>query len=139
MTMTCCRTAIAIVSTGQLCPPPHALLCVTRLTALDDGAGVLNVVHGTHEVVNRICDHPGIKAVSIVGSNAAGKHVYSRATAAGKRAQVCAPTLTTPRPSPVGLKVFTALDRHLFDATVDCTAVRGSGSLSQTAACAASQ
>ena len=52
-------------------------------------AGVLNVVHGTHDVVNRICDHPDIKAVSIVGSNAAGKHVYSRATAAGKRAQVC--------------------------------------------------
>lgn len=50
-------------------------------------AGVLNVVHGTHDVVTRICDHPSIKAVSIVGSNAAGKHVYTRACGNGKRAQ----------------------------------------------------
>jgi Aldehyde dehydrogenase family len=50
-------------------------------------AGVLNVVHGSYDVVNRICDHPDIKAVSLVGSNAAGKHVYSRACAAGKRVQ----------------------------------------------------
>jgi malonate-semialdehyde dehydrogenase (acetylating) / methylmalonate-semialdehyde dehydrogenase len=45
------------------------------------------VVHGTHDVVNRICDHPDIKAVSLVGSNAAGTHVYSRACATGKRVQ----------------------------------------------------
>lgn len=45
------------------------------------------MVHGSHEVVNAICDHPDIKAVSFVGSNAAGKHIYTRATAAGKRVQ----------------------------------------------------
>ncbi|GMH39454.1 hypothetical protein BSKO_07352 [Bryopsis sp. KO-2023] len=49
--------------------------------------GVLNVVHGAHDVVNRMCDHPDIKAVSIVGSDAAGKHVYQRACANGKRSQ----------------------------------------------------
>jgi malonate-semialdehyde dehydrogenase (acetylating)/methylmalonate-semialdehyde dehydrogenase len=50
--------------------------------------GVLNVVHGTHDVVNRICDHPTIRAVSFVGSDAAGKHIYTRASAQGKRVQV---------------------------------------------------
>jgi hypothetical protein len=50
--------------------------------------GVLNVVHGTHDVVNAILDHPDIRAVSFVGSDAAGRHVYSRAAASGKRVQV---------------------------------------------------
>jgi hypothetical protein len=45
------------------------------------------VVHGTHAVVDGICDHPDIRAVSFVGSDAAGKHVYARASAAGKRVQ----------------------------------------------------
>ena len=49
--------------------------------------GVLNIVHGTHDTVNRVCDHPDIEAVSFVGSNAAGKYIYERATAAGKRCQ----------------------------------------------------
>lgn len=49
--------------------------------------GVLNVVHGGHETVNRICDDPTIKAVAFVGSDAGGRHVYSRASAAGKRVQ----------------------------------------------------
>lgn len=49
--------------------------------------GVLNVVHGGHETVNRICDDPTIQAVAFVGSDAGGKHVYARASAAGKRVQ----------------------------------------------------
>ncbi|KAI5080589.1 hypothetical protein GOP47_0003772 [Adiantum capillus-veneris] len=49
--------------------------------------GVLNIVHGTHDVVNLICDHPDIKAVSFVGSDVAGSHIYSRAASTGKRVQ----------------------------------------------------
>eukprot|EP00897_Mesotaenium_endlicherianum_P002219 jgi/Mesen1/2024/ME000148S01128 len=49
--------------------------------------GVLNIVQGTHEVVNMICDHPDIRAISFVGSDKAGKHIYSRAAATGKRVQ----------------------------------------------------
>lgn len=49
--------------------------------------GVLNVVHGTHDVVNAILDHPDVRAVSFVGSDAAGRHVYSRGAASGKRVQ----------------------------------------------------
>ncbi|BBH09240.1 aldehyde dehydrogenase 6B2 [Prunus dulcis] len=49
--------------------------------------GVLNIVHGTNGIVNAICDDEDIKAVSFVGSNTAGMHIYSRASAKGKRVQ----------------------------------------------------
>ncbi|CAL0313990.1 unnamed protein product [Lupinus luteus] len=49
--------------------------------------GVLNIVHGTHDIVNAICDDEDIKAISFVGSNVAGMHIYSRASAKGKRIQ----------------------------------------------------
>lgn len=50
--------------------------------------GVVNVVQGAHDTVNMICDHPDIKAVSFVGANTAGEHIYTRASATGKRCQV---------------------------------------------------
>ncbi|WER48551.1 CoA-acylating methylmalonate-semialdehyde dehydrogenase [Cupriavidus sp. WKF15] len=49
--------------------------------------GVLNVVQGAREVVDALCTHPDIKAVSFVGSTAVGTHVYNLASAHGKRAQ----------------------------------------------------
>ena len=50
-------------------------------------AGVVNIVNGGADVVNAICDHPGIRAVSFVGSTTVAKHVYQRATHGGKRVQ----------------------------------------------------
>ena len=50
-------------------------------------AGVLQMVHGGRDTVNAILDHPGIRAISFVGSTATARYIYSRATAAGKRAQ----------------------------------------------------
>jgi malonate-semialdehyde dehydrogenase (acetylating)/methylmalonate-semialdehyde dehydrogenase len=50
-------------------------------------AGVVNLVNGGAEVAEAICDHPGIRAVSFVGSTAIARHVYQRASAAGKRVQ----------------------------------------------------
>jgi malonate-semialdehyde dehydrogenase (acetylating)/methylmalonate-semialdehyde dehydrogenase len=50
-------------------------------------AGVLNIVNGGADVVNAICDHPGIRAVSFVGSTPVAKHVYQRASHSGKRVQ----------------------------------------------------
>src|SRR6185503_11450297 len=47
--------------------------------------GVFNVVHGDKEIVNAICDHPGIEAVSFVGSTKVAKLVYQRATHNFKR------------------------------------------------------
>jgi malonate-semialdehyde dehydrogenase (acetylating)/methylmalonate-semialdehyde dehydrogenase len=49
-------------------------------------AGVFNVVHGAQEVVEAICDHPGIAAVSFVGSTRVAQLVYRRATSNLKRA-----------------------------------------------------
>ncbi|KAG1657807.1 hypothetical protein FOA52_006583 [Chlamydomonas sp. UWO 241] len=49
--------------------------------------GVLNIVHGSKDVVNRILDHPDIKAISFVGSDQAGRYIYTRGCANGKRVQ----------------------------------------------------
>ncbi|KAF7843033.1 Methylmalonate-semialdehyde dehydrogenase [acylating], mitochondrial [Senna tora] len=67
---------------------PGASVMLAEL-ALEAGLpeGVLNIVHGTHDIVNAICDDDDIKAVSFVGSNVAGMHIYSRASAKGKRVQ----------------------------------------------------
>jgi malonate-semialdehyde dehydrogenase (acetylating)/methylmalonate-semialdehyde dehydrogenase len=47
--------------------------------------GVLQVVHGGKDAVEAICDHPGIEAISFVGSTKVAKVVYRRGTAALKR------------------------------------------------------
>jgi malonate-semialdehyde dehydrogenase (acetylating) / methylmalonate-semialdehyde dehydrogenase len=49
--------------------------------------GVLNVVHGGKAAVDAILDHPGIMAVSFVGSTPIAQYVYARGCAAGKRVQ----------------------------------------------------
>lgn len=49
--------------------------------------GVLNVVHGDKETVNAILEHPGIQAVSFVGSTVVAQHVYRTASQHGKRVQ----------------------------------------------------
>jgi malonate-semialdehyde dehydrogenase (acetylating)/methylmalonate-semialdehyde dehydrogenase len=49
-------------------------------------AGVFSVVHGDRETVEAIAEHPAIQAVGFVGSSAAARAVYVRATSAGKRA-----------------------------------------------------
>ena len=47
--------------------------------------GVFNIVNGDVEIVEAICDHPGIEAVSFVGSTKVAKLVYQRATYNYKR------------------------------------------------------
>ena len=49
--------------------------------------GVVNLVNGSVDVVNGILDHPGIDAVSFVGSAKVAAYVYERAAANGKRVQ----------------------------------------------------
>jgi malonate-semialdehyde dehydrogenase (acetylating)/methylmalonate-semialdehyde dehydrogenase len=48
-------------------------------------AGVFNVVHGARSTTEMLLDHPGIAAVSFVGSTPVAQSVYQRATALGKR------------------------------------------------------
>merc|ERR1712158_16548 len=50
-------------------------------------AGVVNIIHGAHDCVNFICDNPDIKAISFVGGNGAGEHIFKRAGARGARVQ----------------------------------------------------
>src|SRR5574338_552018 len=49
--------------------------------------GVFNVVHGDKVAVDRILEHPGIAAVSFVGSTPIARHVYETGTRHGKRVQ----------------------------------------------------
>lgn len=49
--------------------------------------GVLSIMHGGVDAVNFICDEPLIKAITFVGSDRAGKHIYDRGGANGKRVQ----------------------------------------------------
>ncbi|MFI0417373.1 CoA-acylating methylmalonate-semialdehyde dehydrogenase [Spongiactinospora sp. 9N601] len=49
--------------------------------------GVFNVLHGDKVAVDGLLDHPGVQAVSFVGSTPIARHVYERATRAGKRVQ----------------------------------------------------
>lgn len=81
--------AIALGNCMIMKPSEKVPLSVGRLAALLKEAGlpdgVLNVVQGDAEIVNAICDHPGIEAVSFVGSTKIAKHVYQRATQQLKR------------------------------------------------------
>ena len=49
--------------------------------------GVLNVVHGAREAVDALLSHPGVQAISFVGSAPVARHVYQTAAANGKRVQ----------------------------------------------------
>ncbi len=71
-------------------PSEKVPLCVARLALLLQEAGlpdgVFNIVNGDSETVQAICDHPGIEAISFVGSTTVAKLVYQRATHQLKRA-----------------------------------------------------
>jgi malonate-semialdehyde dehydrogenase (acetylating)/methylmalonate-semialdehyde dehydrogenase len=83
--------AIACGNTFILKPSEKAPLTATRLAELFVEAGlpegVLNVVQGGREVVDAMCTHPDIAAISFIGSSAVAKHVYTLGCAHGKRVQ----------------------------------------------------
>ena len=49
--------------------------------------GVINMVHGSRDVVNGLLDHPDIEGISFVGSTPTARHIYKRCGETGKRAQ----------------------------------------------------
>ena len=67
--------------------PLSQRMMIDLLQRCDLPAGVVNIVNGGSDVVNAICDHPVIRAVSFVGSTPIARHVYQRASHAGKRVQ----------------------------------------------------
>src|SRR5580658_2460852 len=83
--------AIACGNTFVLKPseqvPMTQQIAFEELDALGLPAGVVNLVNGSREIVEGILDHPGIDAVSFVGSAPVAKIVYERAAKAGKRVQ----------------------------------------------------
>jgi malonate-semialdehyde dehydrogenase (acetylating)/methylmalonate-semialdehyde dehydrogenase len=83
--------AIACGNTVVLKPsekvPVTAIRIVKLLEQAGLPAGVVNVVHGGRAAVDALCDHPEVRAISFVGSAPVAQHVYSRASASGKRVQ----------------------------------------------------
>ena len=67
--------------------PSAAMLLARWLTEAGLPDGVLNVVQGDKVAVDRLLEHPGIAAVSFVGSTPVARMIYQRGTAAGKRVQ----------------------------------------------------
>jgi len=73
-----------ILKTSELVPL-SALKIAELLKQAGLPDGVFNIVHGEKEIVEAICDHPDIEAVSFVGSTKVAKIVYQRATSNLKR------------------------------------------------------
>jgi malonate-semialdehyde dehydrogenase (acetylating) / methylmalonate-semialdehyde dehydrogenase len=67
--------------------PSAALFCAELLAQAELPPGVFNVVHGDKVAVDAILAHPGIAAVSFVGSTPIARHVYETGTRSGKRVQ----------------------------------------------------
>ncbi|HEX4476949.1 MAG TPA: CoA-acylating methylmalonate-semialdehyde dehydrogenase [Polyangiaceae bacterium] len=82
--------ALAVGNAFVLKPSEKVPLTACRLAELmaESGlpAGLFSVVHGDRRTVEALVDHPDIRAVGFVGSSAAAKSVYVRATTLGKRA-----------------------------------------------------
>src|SRR2546423_6360124 len=83
--------AVVAGNTFVLKPSERTPLGAQRLAEifLESGfpEGVLNVVHGAREAVDALLEHPGVSAISFVGSAPVAKHVYQTAAANGKRVQ----------------------------------------------------
>jgi len=83
--------AIAAGNTYIIKPSERVPLTMQKIFGLIEQInlpdGVVNMVNGAGSVVDALLDHPGIKAVSFVGSTATARHIYARAAASGKRAQ----------------------------------------------------
>ena len=81
--------ALALGNCMIIKPSEKVPLSVARLALLLKEAGlpdgVFNIINGESDIVNAICDHPGIDAVSFVGSTRVAKLVYQRATQHLKR------------------------------------------------------
>ena len=86
--------AIAAGNSYILKPSERTPLSAQKLGELLTEAGlpdgVFSIVNGAKEAVNSILEHPGIEAVSFVGSQPVAEHVYKTGTSHGKRVQALA-------------------------------------------------
>jgi len=83
--------AIACGNTFVIKPSERVPLSLCRAFELLEKTGlpkgVVNLINGGKDVVNALCDHPHVRAISFVGSTPVARHVYARSAVAGKRAQ----------------------------------------------------
>jgi len=83
--------AIACGNCFILKPSEKVPMTMSRVFDLIDQLGlppgVVSLVNGAKGTVDALLDHPGVRAISFVGSSPVAKYVYSRATSNGKRAQ----------------------------------------------------
>ncbi|GAE35119.1 CoA-acylating methylmalonate-semialdehyde dehydrogenase [Halalkalibacter akibai] len=86
--------AIACGNTFVLKPSERTPLLAQRLVELFTEAGlpkgVLNLVHGAHDVVNGLLEHKNVNAISFVGSQPVAEYVYKTGASYGKRVQALA-------------------------------------------------
>jgi len=75
-----------ILKPSERDPSPSLLIAdLWREAGLPDD--VFTVVHGDSVAVDALLDHPGVDAVSFVGSTPVARHVFGRATLSGQRCQ----------------------------------------------------
>ncbi len=67
--------------------PSASLLLAQWLTEAGLPDGVFGVVQGDKQAVDRLLEHPDVKAVSFVGSTPIAQYIHRTATANGKRVQ----------------------------------------------------
>ncbi len=67
--------------------PSPSLMLAELLVEAGLPQGVFQVVHGDKEAVDAILGHPGVAAVSFVGSTPIARYIYETAARAGKRCQ----------------------------------------------------
>lgn len=83
--------AIVSGNTYIMKPSEQVPMTQTKIMEILDGIdfpeGVVNMVHGSRDVVNGLLDHPDIEGISFVGSTPTARYIYQRCGETGKRVQ----------------------------------------------------
>ncbi len=83
--------AVVTGNTFVLKPSEQVPMTQTKIMEIVDEVGfpegVINMVHGSREVVNAMLEHPDIAGISFVGSTPTARHVYRKCGETGKRVQ----------------------------------------------------
>src|SRR5260370_28622419 len=89
-----CGNTFILKPSERVPPSMHRAFDLLEKTGLPKGA--VNLVNGVKEEVNALCDHPQVRAISVVGSTPVAKHVYTPSAASRNRMQTCLATGVEP-------------------------------------------
>ncbi len=76
-----------VLKPSEADPRPAALIVEAVDAVAEIPPGVVNLLHGAHEAVAGLLDHPGVDAISFVGQAKTARMVAERGVAGGKRVQ----------------------------------------------------